>query len=100
MGLVKQCLYKTARRGNLIQKECEEIVLDLENTLNNRRLMYVEEYIQRPVLTPNTLLYGQPLLVPEEYLDEMFQKLRDDNGISTNAKMRHEQDGQRNILKP
>ena len=76
MGLVKQCLYKTARRANLIRKECEEIVLDIEITLNNRPLMYVEEYIQPPVLTPNTLLYGQPLLVPDEYLNEDVPEMK------------------------
>ena len=40
-----------------------DIVLDIEVTLNNRSLMYVEEDIQMPVLTPNTLLYGQPLRI-------------------------------------
>ena len=43
--LVKQCLYKTTGRPNLSQKEFEEIVLDIEVTLNNRPLMYVEEDI-------------------------------------------------------
>ena len=29
-----------------------------------------------PVLTPNTLLYGQPLLVPEEDLDEDVSEMK------------------------
>ena len=70
VGLVKQCLYKSTGRANLSQKEFEEIVLDIEVTLNKRPLMYVEEDIQMPVLTPHALLYGQPLLLPEEDLDE------------------------------
>ena len=74
--LVKQYLYKTTRRANLSKKEFEEIVMDIEVTLNNRPLMYVEEDIQMPVLTPNTLLYGQPLLVPEEDLDEDFPETK------------------------
>ena len=74
--LVKQYLYKTTRRANLSKKEFEEIVMDIEVTLNNRPLMYVEEDIQMPVLTPNTLLYGQPLLVPEEDLDEDFPEMK------------------------
>ena len=74
--LVKQYLYKTTRRANLSKKEFEEIVVDIEATLNNRPLMYVEEDIQMPVLTPNTLLYGQPLLVPEEDLDEDFPEMK------------------------
>ena len=42
--------------------------MDIEITLNNQPLMYVEEDVQMPVLIPNTLLYGQPLLLPEEDL--------------------------------
>ena len=76
MGLVKQCLYKTTGRANLSEKEFEEIVLDIEVTLNNRPLMHVEKDIQMPLLTPNTLQYGQPLLVPEEDLDEDVPKMK------------------------
>ena len=76
VGFVKQYLYKTTRRANLSKKEFEEIVVDIEVTLNNRPLMYVEEDIQMPVLTPNTLLYGQPLLVPDEDLDEDFPEMK------------------------
>ena len=76
MGLVKQCLYKTTGTANLTEKEFEEIVLDIEVTLNNRPLMHVEEDIQMPLLTPNILQYGQPLLVPEEDLDKDVPKMR------------------------
>ena len=76
VGLVKQCLYKTTGRANLSQRETEEIVLDIEVLLNNQPLMYVEEDIQVPVLTPNTLLYGQLLLLPEEVLDEDVAELK------------------------
>ena len=38
--------------------------------------MYVEEDIQMPVLTPNTLLYGQPLLLPQEDLDEDVAEMK------------------------
>ena len=76
VALVKQCLYETAARANLNQKEFEEIVLDIVVTLNNRPLMYVEEDIQMPLLTPYTLLYGQPQLVPEEDLDEDVPEMK------------------------
>ena len=76
MGFVKQCLYKITGRANLNQKEFEEIVLDIEVALNNRPLMYVEEDIQMPMLTPNTLLYGHPLLLPEEDLQLFTKYLR------------------------
>ena len=76
VGLVKQCLYKTTVRANLSQKEFEEIALHIEVTLSNRLLMYVEDDIEMPVLTPNRLLYGQPLLLPEEDLDDDVPEIK------------------------
>ena len=38
--------------------------------------MYLEEDIQMSVLTTNTLLYRQPLLVPEEDLDEDVPEIK------------------------
>ena len=50
--------------------------MDIEVTLNNRPVLYVEEDIQMPVMTPNALLYGQSLLVPEEDLDEDVPEMK------------------------
>ena len=36
----------------------------------------MEEDIQMRVLTPNTLLHGQPLLLPEENLDEDVPEMK------------------------
>ena len=41
------------------------VILDIEVALNNRPLSYVEDDPQLPVLTPNSLLFGQPNLLPE-----------------------------------
>lgn len=95
VGLVKQSLYKATGSANLTQLELEEIMLDIEVTLNNRPLMYQEEDVAYTALTPNILIYGQPLLVPEEILDE------DDNEemrsvTSSNAEMQHGSVGQMN----
>ena len=38
VGLVKQALYKTTGKANLSWKELEEVLLDIETTLNNRPL--------------------------------------------------------------
>ena len=38
--------------------------------------MFVEEDIQMPVLTPNKLLYGQPLLLPNEDLHEYMPNMK------------------------
>ena len=69
VGLVKQALYKTIGNGNLTWNELQEVILDVETTLNNRPLSYVEDDIQLPLLTPNALLFGQPHLIPEQDAD-------------------------------
>ena len=66
-GLVKQSLHKTTGKSLLTWTELEDVLLDVELALNNRPLSYVEEGVQLPLLTPNTLLFGSPtLLLPEE----------------------------------
>ena len=52
--------------GNLRWHELEGVILDVEITLNNRPLGYVEDDVQMPVLTPSAMLYGQPNQLPEE----------------------------------
>ena len=76
VGLVKQYLFKATGRANLTKEELEEILLDMEIVLNSRPLIYIEGNIQMPVLTPNTLLYGQPIMIPEEQM-KILQKLKD-----------------------
>ena len=45
--------------------ELQDAPLDVEVTMNNRPLSYVEEDIQSPILTPNLLQFGRPNLLPE-----------------------------------
>ena len=71
--MVKQALYKTIGKTTLSFNELEGVLLDVEQTLNNRPLSYVEDDIQLPVLTPNSLIFGQPNLIPteeESFLDD------------------------------
>ena len=49
----------------LTWSELEEIVLDIEIAMNNHPLCYLEDDVQLPVLTPNTMLHTQPTYVPE-----------------------------------
>ncbi|KAK3743482.1 hypothetical protein QZH41_013097 [Actinostola sp. cb2023] len=65
VGLVKAALYKTIGNGMLSWKELQEVILDVEVTLNNRPLSYVEDDIQLPILTPNLLLYIQHNMLPD-----------------------------------
>ena len=66
IAVMKQSLYKSIGNGNLRWHELEEVILDVEITLNNRPLGYVEDYVQMPVFTHSAMLYGQPNQLPEE----------------------------------
>ena len=70
LGLIKQWLYKTTGKANLAKQELEEVILDTEINLNNLPLMYIDDDIQFPVLTPNILIYRQPIASPEEQFDD------------------------------
>ena len=76
VGLVKRALYKGIGRACLFWNELEEVLLDVEVTLNNRPLCYVEDDLQLPVLTPSAMMFGQPKLIPDEDLDEEDLDLR------------------------
>ena len=65
IGLVKSALNKTIGNGLLRWKEFQEVLLDVEITLNNRPLSYVEDDVQMPLLTPNAMLFLNSNLLPE-----------------------------------
>ena len=65
VALLKQSPHKTIGNGNLQRTKLQEIILDVEITLNNRPLGYMEDNVELPVLTPNSLLFGQPNILPE-----------------------------------
>ena len=50
MGLVKEYRYEASWKPNLIQKDLEEIILDVEIILNNQPLMHIDDEIQYPIL--------------------------------------------------
>ena len=68
VGLVKRALYKGIGQASLFWRELEEVLLNMEVTLNNRPLCYVEDDVQLLVLTPNAMMFGQPKLIPCFYL--------------------------------
>ena len=63
--LVKTALNKSIGNGFLSCAELEEVLLDVELSLNNRPLSYVEDDVEMPILTPSSLLYLQPNALPE-----------------------------------
>lgn len=65
IGLVKTALNKTIGNGLLRWEELQEVLLDVEINLNNRPLSYVEDDVQLPLLTPNSLLFVNSNVLPE-----------------------------------
>ena len=64
VGLVKQSLFKVVGRSTLTWKELESVLLDVEITLNNRPLGYVEDDMA-PILTPSSMMMLDSNFVPE-----------------------------------
>lgn len=65
VGIVKRSLQKAIGNGFLTCTELEEVILDVEVTVNNWPLSCVEDDVQLPILRPNSLLFGQPNVLPE-----------------------------------
>ena len=56
-------------------QELEEVLLDVEMTMNNRPLMYRQgEEFEKPVLTPNTLLRGEAIPILEKDLENVGEE--------------------------
>lgn len=65
IGVMKSSFYETVGQGLLTWEELSEVILDIEMTMNNRPLCYLEEDVQLPTLTPNSLLFLNSNILPE-----------------------------------
>ena len=70
IGLTEQMLYKSLVNAHLIISELEGIALDIEININNRPLMYVDNDLELPILTPSSLIYGHSIRVQENGFDD------------------------------
>ena len=86
-GLVKNTLYKTVGKPELEWKELEEVLADIEATLNNRPLTYIEEDIQFPFYSIHILQILKKKKIYER-----------DQSIHKDARKQHVSDGEMNIL--
>ena len=50
----------------LTRSELEEVLLDVEVNLNNRSLSYIEEDLECSVLTPNSMILGRDIKLPDD----------------------------------
>ena len=58
-------MYRIIEKAQLTWAELEEVLLDIEIILNNRPLTYIEEEIDYPILTPNSLILGRDVSFPD-----------------------------------
>ena len=57
--LTKQRLLKVIGKRKVTWKELKYVPLDIESTINNRLLAYVEDHIHTPILKPKLIIFGQ-----------------------------------------
>ena len=74
VGIMKRSLSKAIGKKLLTFPELEEVLLDVECTMNNRPLCYQGEEFEHQVITPNILLRGRPQVLLEEDLDKLAQR--------------------------
>jgi hypothetical protein len=69
----KRCLRKTLGKSSLTFDELNTLLTEIENTLNNRPLSYIEDDTTISPLTPNHLIYGRRVSMfnDEEILNGM-----------------------------
>ena len=71
---MKRALSKMIGRSLLTYPELEDVLIDVENCMNNRPLLYHGEEFEQPGLTPNTLPRGKPIPVMEEDLEAIGEE--------------------------
>ena len=74
VGIAKNALYETVDKSKLEWHELAEVLTDIETTLNNRPFTYIEQDIEFPVLTPNSLVLSQQLIIPNEDSENIEDK--------------------------
>ena len=73
---MKRSLNKTIGNDRLSWTELEDVLLDVEVSLNNRPLGYVEDDIELPLITPNSVQFVGTTTLPEKEPHHEFRDLR------------------------
>ena len=74
IGIMKRALSKVVGRSLLTYPGLKDVLIDIENCMNNRPLLYQGEEFEQPVLTPNTLQREKPTTVLEEDLEAIGEE--------------------------
>ena len=71
VGIMKRSLNKQIGKALLTYDELKDALLDVEAFMNNRPLTYMEEGVDKPVLSPNLLIKGNATPFLEEDLEKL-----------------------------
>ena len=74
IDIMKRSLSKVIGQSLLTFQELEEVLLDVEMTMNNRPLVYQGEEFKKPVFTPTTLLRGEAIPILKEDLENVGEE--------------------------
>jgi len=83
VGSMKQTLYKVLGKAKPKYEEFQSLMLDVEVTINNRPLGYVEDDVQLTILTPNVMMFDYPVEIPH------LQNTKEDLDVTVNLKKRY-----------
>ena len=75
IGIMKRTLNRTIGKSLLKFKELEDVLVDIEISMNNRPLTYQGEEFDSQPLTPNMLIFGGNIRTPEIDLDVEDERL-------------------------
>lgn len=83
VGLMKQTLYKVLGKAKPRYEELQSLMLDVEVTMNNRPLGYVEDDVQSTILTPNLMMFDYPIEIPH------LENIKEDLNVTVDLKKRY-----------
>jgi hypothetical protein len=86
IGLFKRIFYKSIGNGMLTLEELQDVVLDVEVALNDRPLSYLEDDVELPVLTPNSMLNINPKCLSWKPITWRIKNFGKERRSSGNAK--------------
>ena len=75
IGIMKRTLHRTIGKSLLTFKELEDVLIDIEISMNNRPLTYQGEEFDSQPLTPNMLIFGGNINTPEIDLEVEDERL-------------------------
>ena len=76
VGLMKSALRKAVGQANLTYKQLKEVLITVEVILNNRPLGCLEDDTELPPLTPNGLIHGINISLPEENTEALDEETK------------------------